>query len=264
MKDRLYYVPADDADSDKVAAYLKDAAGNLLTSTLVSGKQSLDVNVTQSALPAGAATEATLASILADTATIDSNVASILADTTAILADTSNIDTNVAAILADTATIDSQTLSIQNTLSALSKAEDSVHASGDQGIQMLAVRQDADSPMAADGDYTPLQTDENGALKVSGDLQANIQAPDTAILATAVAVTDTAAALVTALAGRNRLLIENLGAKSIYVGDATVTDTNGFRVSPGSVLDLEIGPSVSVWAVCSSGQSASVRVLEVA
>lgn len=53
-------------DGASIAAYNVDAAGNFITSTLVSGKQSLDVNVTQSALPAGAATEATLATILAD------------------------------------------------------------------------------------------------------------------------------------------------------------------------------------------------------
>lgn len=51
-------------DGASIAAYVTDAAGALVTSTLVSGKQSLDVNVTQSALPAGAATETTLASIL--------------------------------------------------------------------------------------------------------------------------------------------------------------------------------------------------------
>lgn len=51
-------------DGASIAAYVTDALGTLVTSTLVSGKQSLDVNVTQSALPAGASTEATLASIL--------------------------------------------------------------------------------------------------------------------------------------------------------------------------------------------------------
>src|SRR3972149_5137713 len=36
------------ADGDSIASYLVDSAGTLLTSTLVSGKQSLDVNVTKS------------------------------------------------------------------------------------------------------------------------------------------------------------------------------------------------------------------------
>lgn len=59
-------------DGASIAAYVTDAAGVLITSTLVSAKQSLDVNVTQSALPAGAATETTLAAILADLTAVTS------------------------------------------------------------------------------------------------------------------------------------------------------------------------------------------------
>lgn len=317
MKDRLYYVPADDADSDKVGAYLLDAAGTALTSTLVGADQALDVNVVQSVLPNGAATEATLADILADTANIDTNIA-------AILADTANIDTNVAAILADTADIEIATEAIAADIAALEKAEDAAHSSGDSGIMSLAVRRDADTSLVdtdgdyaplqvdangrlkvaaevsvepsdaeyaedsahssgdtglfmlavrhdadtsladTDGDYAPLQVDANGALKISGAVEVADSTPDTAILASAAAVSDVAASLVTALSNRRRILIENLGNKSIYVGDSGVADTDGFRVSPGSVLDLDLGPSVAVYAVCSSGQSANVRVLEVA
>lgn len=46
-------------------------------------------------------------------------------------------------------------------------AEDSAHVSGDIGLMALAVRQDATGPLAADGDYTPLQTNANGELKVT-------------------------------------------------------------------------------------------------
>src|SRR5512137_3108189 len=108
------------ADGDSIAAYLV-AGGTQLTAT----GTALDVNVTASALPTGAATEATLASVLADT----------------------------TAILADTASIDS-------VLTALSKAEDAAHASGDQGIMALVVRNDVAGSLAgADGDYAPLQVD---------------------------------------------------------------------------------------------------------
>lgn len=79
--------------------------------------------------------------------------------------------TTLTAILADTATIDSQTLSIQNTLTALSKAEDSAHVSGDQGIQALAVRNDTPgSLVSANGDYAPLQVDATGNLRVTGSV----------------------------------------------------------------------------------------------
>jgi hypothetical protein len=46
----------------------------------------------------------------------------------------------------------------------LGKAEDSVHTSGDVGVMALGVRNDDLVPLAADGDYTPLQTDVDGAL----------------------------------------------------------------------------------------------------
>lgn len=49
----------------------------------------------------------------------------------------------------------------------LGKAEDAAHASGDTGVMALGVRQDADAALGADGDYTPLQVDSNGYLKVN-------------------------------------------------------------------------------------------------
>lgn len=46
--------------------------------------------------------------------------------------------------------------------------EDVAHVSGDSGVMALAVRRDANTVMvSADGDYSPLQTDANGGLKVS-------------------------------------------------------------------------------------------------
>lgn len=46
--------------------------------------------------------------------------------------------------------------------------EDSAHSSGDPGIHMLAVRNDANSTLVdTDGDYAPLQVDADGRLKVA-------------------------------------------------------------------------------------------------
>lgn len=50
----------------------------------------------------------------------------------------------------------------------LGKQEDAVHSSGDVGVMALAVRQDASSALAGDGDYIPLSVDSSGALRVSG------------------------------------------------------------------------------------------------
>ena len=47
----------------------------------------------------------------------------------------------------------------------LGKAEDAVHASGDTGVFVLGVRNDALAALATtDGDYAPLQVDANGGL----------------------------------------------------------------------------------------------------
>lgn len=51
----------------------------------------------------------------------------------------------------------------------LGKAEDAAHGSGDTGVMALAVRNDAGTALAGTtGDYIPLSTDANGALRVSG------------------------------------------------------------------------------------------------
>jgi hypothetical protein len=51
----------------------------------------------------------------------------------------------------------------------LGKAEDAAHSSGDTGVMALAVRSDAGGAIAGtDGDYTPLQVDSAGALRVTG------------------------------------------------------------------------------------------------
>lgn len=51
----------------------------------------------------------------------------------------------------------------------LGKAESSPHASGDVGVMALAVRSDAPGAFAANGQYTPLSTDQDGNLRVKVD-----------------------------------------------------------------------------------------------
>ena len=50
---------------------------------------------------------------------------------------------------------------------ALGKAEDTAHVTGDVGVPALAVRNDAGGAFGDDGDYTPLQTDAAGQLRVT-------------------------------------------------------------------------------------------------
>jgi hypothetical protein len=68
--------------------------------------------------------------------------------------------------------------------SASEFAEDTAHASGDYGSFALAVRNDAGGTMvSADGDYSPLQVDSSGRLRVVADFTVNfdyVYAEDTA------------------------------------------------------------------------------------
>lgn len=249
------------ADGDSIASYLVDSAGALLTSTLVGADQSLDVNVTQSALPAGAATETTLASLLSE-------------------------------------------------LQGLTFAEDSVHASGDLGVMSLAVRNDAGTALAADGDYIPLSTTSSGALRVaiSDTVVANIEgdyAEDTAHvdadrglfmlsvrndnqsttftsasgdyapiatdkkgavytksasngsnLQQIVTVGTSAVALPTAaLADRISMFIQMLSGGKLYLGSGTVTSagaTRGLMIGEGGYVNLDVGPGNAVYGIANA------------
>lgn len=85
------------------------------------------------------------------------NAGTFAVQVTSIAAGTNNIgDVDVLSVVPGTAA------------TSLGKAEDAAHASGDTGVMMLAVRQDSDATMAsATGDYTPLQCDATGYLKVN-------------------------------------------------------------------------------------------------
>ena len=71
-------------------------------------------------------------------------------------------------LAAGTATVGEVTIGAATTAAGdLAKAEDAVHASGDVGIQILAVRQDTPADLSGtDGDYEPLSV-SNGRLWVS-------------------------------------------------------------------------------------------------
>jgi len=79
-----------------------------------------------------------------------------------------------AELLAQGITLDSilvDTSSIDSTLTALSKAEDAAHSSGDQGIMALAVRNDTEGSLVdTDGDYASLQLDSLGRLRTVADV----------------------------------------------------------------------------------------------
>lgn len=228
----------------------------------------------------------TLTSILADTATIDSQTLSIQNTLTALSkaedAAAASGDQGIQALLVRQDTLASSTsadgdygsfksnaagelyvtdASLRTTISALSKAEDAVHASGDQGIQALAVRKDAQgSNVSADGDYASFQQWSEGSLKV-------VDIANAAILQQQVAVSTTAAQIPAAnLANRKSLMVQNTGSSKVWIGSATLTSTgaaSGIELPANSFMELECGPAVAVFAKTNAG-SGQLNLLEMA
>lgn len=210
--------------------------------------------------------------------TIDADTSAIAVDLAAIeveqLAQGVTLDAilvDTSAISVDTGVIAGDTTSIDATLTALSKSEDAIHVSGDQGIMALAVRNDAGTSLvSADGDYASLQLNATGSLYAhitgSEELTVNDSAlANTAIASSAetLAVANTAQNIVTSvLADRKYLFVRNEDNRKIYVGATGVTAASGFPLSPSSVMELRIGAAVDVEFVGSTGQTPEIRTLQ--
>lgn len=208
------------------------------------------------------------ADTLAQLVTIDAVLDSIKVDTGNMDTSLNAIEASAASIDADTSTIAGDTTSIDSILTALSKAEDAVHGSGDQGIMQLAVRNDSEGSLVdTDGDYAPLQVDSSGRLRVVG---ADTGVPDTAVENQVVSVGDTAVELASSpLSNRKRILIQNDGNKPVYLGKSDVTADNtaatgGIKLNKGGTLELELGPNVSLYGINTSSNTSDVRILEIA
>lgn len=80
----------------------------------------------------------------------------------------------------------------------------------------------------------------------------------------AVSVASTATDLVAAdLANRKRILIQNASTKRVYIGNSSVTTSNGIELSPGSALELDAAAAVDLYGIVASG-TADVRIMELA
>lgn len=93
----------------------------------------------------------------------------IASDSTGVL----SVDDNGGSLTVDgTVAVSSITTSITPGTAAtnLGKAESAGHTSGDVGVFALAVRNDAGTALASDLQYSPLQVDSTGALRISGSI----------------------------------------------------------------------------------------------
>jgi len=194
--------------------------------------------------------------------TIDVDTGNIATDTAAMVVDLAAIEVLLTGIDVDTNTIAGDTTSIDATLTSLSKAEDSVHSSGDQGFMSLAVRNDAGTALAADGDYIPLTTNSTGDLRVEVS-NGDDELANTAISTSQESPTAVSAKLITSdLASRKHLWIYNDGNKDVFIGASGVSISDGFALPAGSILQGRIGASVAIHAVTTAGYTGKTHILQ--
>lgn len=228
------------AADQSISTWTKDGAGTAITSTLVSGKQGLDVNLVN-------------ASVVVSGTDIDIRDLSHTQDSVKI-----GDGTDFLAIANDGSIGVTQVGTWNVNLTDDSVADDAADSGNPFKVGSRAFF-GALNAISASNDRADLLSDKYRRIFVN-------DAPQIAPLATAVVVGNvTAVALpATALAGRKRISIQNLGSNVIYVGDATVSTSSGTRVEKNSTLFLEAGDAVVLYAIASAGLSNDVRVLELA
>lgn len=120
---------------------------------------------------------------------------------------------------------------------------------------------------ATDAALTALSAADDRADLIS-DIYRRIMVNSSAAIAvqdSAAAVTDVAAQLMaTPLNGRRKVIIQNIGNETVYLGDSGVADTTGIELKKRTNVELEIGEHVDIYAVCASGESSNLRILEMA
>jgi len=145
----------DNAVLDTIDAVLDAINAKLVTGTVIG-----DVNL-------GATDNAVLDVIAGDTTSLDGKVTACNTGAVVLATGSAAIGKLAANTGVDIGDVDVTSIIPGVAATNLGKAEDAVHASGDVGVMVLAVRDDAPSASkAAEGDYTPLLTNATGQLYI--------------------------------------------------------------------------------------------------
>lgn len=87
----------------------------------------------------------------------------------------------------------------------------------------------------------------------------------TAVKSQAFTVTDVAAKVpTTALTNRNGISIRVWGAPVVYFGNSSVTVAQGYPKQFREEIIIDITDDIDLWAVCASGETSELRIMEVA
>ena len=224
-----------------------DGAGNI-----VDPRKNLDV--TGSALPTGASTEATLGTVHGHVDSIDGKITACntgaVTVSAALPAGTNAIGKLAANTGVDIGDVDVTSIVPGVAATSLGKAEDAAHVSGDTGVMMLAVRDDIlDVKSGTENDYEPLHTDATGRLYTADK-------HDGKVYATAVFDASASGNLVAAVANK----VTKLHAIAVQAQGTVVVNLNNgsggaslmewsFQAREGAVMPLAQGPAC--WAITS-------------
>lgn len=272
-KDKIIYSAADN-EGDEVKSFLH--ATLKLTSTTVSGKEALDVNIVSAIMVdlngfydvSTNATPDTVGNIMCTRAAtpaltdqIQRVTAAAAASDAVVAANVHGQDVNAFAMAYNGTTWD-RLLATGGKLQVLADgtvADDGVDAGNPIKVGSRAVS-GALTAVSTSGDRADLLSDLYRRVWVN-------TAPNIAGSNAAVSVTDTAggtALFASPLAGRRKVRIQNLGLTSIYMGFGTVTAVNGSRLAAGATEDLEMGPDLAFKALASTAVPCDVRVIQLA
>jgi len=290
-KDRLIFDPSDSADSDNIGAYLRAGSdGDLLSSTNVSGKEGLDINIINASVTV-TATDFDIRDLthVSDSVKVgdgtdflginsDGSIISRISDGTDTLA--VNADGSINSVVSAT-DLDIRDLTHVSDSVKVGDGTDflSVNADGsinvnltDDGVADDAA--DSGNPLKVGGKaYASLSADpvdDGDRANLAQDIYRRVYIHDGAHMSVAsakVTVGATAVALPTsALAGRTRIMIQNISSNPVWIGPSGVTTsgaTTGILVSKSSTLSLEAGENVALYAIA-AGAGNDVVVFEMA
>jgi len=229
--DKILFDPSVPADGASLGAYLRASDGTLLTHTDVGGKKALDVRLAEGV------------NVEVDLSHVDDSVR--LGDGTSFFTSTSE-NGDVAL-----------DVHLSNTEIAVIQGSDSPWAVEATNLDIRDLTHVSDSIKIGDGtDFLAIAGD--GSIAVT-------QASATAATYGEETVTTTATKIIASnLAGRRKVIVQNLGSKDMFFGhNVSVTAATGVRVSAGSSIELEFGPSLDVYAI-TAASTADARYLEVA
>lgn len=278
-KDKLVADTTVNSDFDSVVSYLRDGSGVALTSTLNGAKQSLDVNVTSpiavdlngiynvttNAIPdnVGLITHARSATPGAADQSFRSTGGSASADAI-VAANVQGMDMNAFGMVYNGTTWDRMkgtagavNVNISTQSLAVQVVGNIADGTADSGAPVKVGTKAFGAALTAttSGMRSDMASDLYRRLYVNS-------ASNVAVKSSAATVGLTAAALIAvSLAGRRSMVLQNTGAKEIYIGDSTVTVSTGIRVAAGGNIELDIGEYVSMSAIAlTAGQT--LRILE--